>query len=226
MALVTTWSEDSNGVSAGACGFAGSGALLANGYVLTANHVIAADNSIDVPSTCDWDNVLVMFIDNAEEAPSRWYKAEIVATDERRDVALLKITAAVADAPDVSTLPALTIYSETSSPTLGMQLVFMGYPGVGGDTLSLSTGMVSGYDQLEDGTRTLKTDAVLSGGSSGGPGIDGTGRIVGKMSCDGKSNEDFEAYEINKTNFSLSMRFRTAYGACTSSGTISDIHLD
>lgn len=54
----------------------------------------------------------------------------------------------------------------------------------------------------------------------------GTGRIVGKMSCDGKSNEDFEAYEINKTNFSLSMRFRTAYGACTSIGTISGIKLD
>ena len=54
----------------------------------------------------------------------------------------------------------------------------------------------------------------------------GTGRIVGKMSCDGKSNEDFEAYAINKTNFSLSMRFRTAYGSCTSSGTISAIKLD
>lgn len=54
----------------------------------------------------------------------------------------------------------------------------------------------------------------------------GTGRIVGPMSCDGKTNEQFEAEEINQTSFSLSMRFRTIYGSCSSSGAISAIKLN
>ena len=179
MGLVTTWSEDAGYINPAPCGFAGSGVLLAGGYVLTASHVITADYSGDVPPECDWDNILVMFIKSVEAAPDHWYKAILVADDPDRDVALLQITEAIEDAPDISSLPALTVYAEPGPPTLGMQLLFMGYPGIGGDTLSLSVGMVSGYDQLESGVRTLKTDAVLAGGSSGGPGIDALGRIVG-----------------------------------------------
>lgn len=179
MGLVTTWSEDAESISAAPCGFAGSGVLLAGGYVLTASHVIAADYSADVPAECDWDNILVMFIKSVEAAPDHWYKAMLIADDPDRDVALLQITEGIQDAPSISSLPALTVYAEPGPPTLGMQLLFMGYPGIGGETLSLSVGMVSGYDQLETGVRTLKTDAVLAGGSSGGPGIDALGRIVG-----------------------------------------------
>ena len=179
MGLVTTWSEDATTINAGACGYSGSGALLAGGYVLTASHVITANYSNKVPADCDWNNVLVMFVRSVEEAPYYWYKAIIVADDPDRDVALLKINEPIDDAPPISTLPALTVYSEPGAPTLGMQLIFMGYPGIGGETLSLSLGMVSGYDHLQSGVRTLKTDAVLAGGSSGGPGIDARGRIVG-----------------------------------------------
>jgi S1-C subfamily serine protease len=179
MGLVTTWSEDANSINAAACGYAGSGVLLSGGYVLTASHVVTADYSEEVPAECNWSNVLVMFIKSVESAPDYWYKATIVADDPIRDVALLQITEAIDTAPPISSLPALTVYNEIGAPTLGMQLLFMGYPGIGGETLSLSVGMVSGYDRLVSGVRTIKTDAVLAGGSSGGPGIDALGRVVG-----------------------------------------------
>lgn len=192
MGLVTTWSEDSAGVNAAACGFSGSGVLLADGYVLTASHVIEADYTGTVPADCNWGNILVMFIKNVENAPDYWYKATIIADDPVRDVALLHISAPVFDAPAISSLPALTVYAEPGPPTLGMQLIFMGYPGIGGNTLSLSVGMVSGYDQLESGVKTLKTDAVLAGGSSGGPGVDALGRVVGiVMQAGSPSANDF-----------------------------------
>jgi hypothetical protein len=73
MGLVTTWSEDAGYINPAPCGFAGSGVLLAGGYVLTASHVIAADYSADVPAECDWDNILVMFIKCVEAAPDHWY---------------------------------------------------------------------------------------------------------------------------------------------------------
>ena len=179
MGLVTTWSEDANSINAAACGYAGSGVLLSGGYVLTASHVVTADYSEEVPAECNWSNVLVMFIKSVESAPDYWYKATIVADDPIRDVALLQITEAIDTAPPITSLPALTVYNEIGAPTLGMQLLFMGYPGIGGETLSLSVGMVSGYDRLVSGVRTIKTDAVLAGGSSGGPGIDALGRVVG-----------------------------------------------
>lgn len=205
MGLVTTWSESAGDVSAAACGYAGSGVLLTGGYVLTASHVIAADYSNDVPPDCTWGNILVMFIKDLESAPDFWYKATVIADDPERDVALLKISESVADAPPILSLPALTIYNETGAPTLGMQLVFMGYPGIGGETLSLSVGMVSGYDRLETGVKTLKTDAVLAGGSSGGPGIDALGRVVGLvMQAGSPSATDFidcRPYDTNGNGY-------------------------
>ena len=176
---VAHWRESGGSISAFACGVSGSGALLAGGYVLTAAHVINEDYTSDTPAGCNFRDVVVMFVNNIEKAPDFWYKAEIVAKDVNRDVAVLRITDPIDSAPPIASLPALTVYNQGSAAPVGSQLVFLGYPGIGGNTLSLSVGIVSGYDQLADGVRTIKTDAVLAGGSSGGPGVDGDGRIVG-----------------------------------------------
>jgi S1-C subfamily serine protease len=65
---------------------------------------------------------------------------------------------------------------------MGDALWLAGYPTAGGQrsrvTISLSRGIVSGFERGEHGV-LLKTDAELQGGSSGGAALDAQGLLIG-----------------------------------------------
>lgn len=67
------------------------------------------------------------------------------------------------------------------SPDLGAAVVVAGYPGVGGDTLTVTRGTVSGFLDIEDGLGRvwLKTDAEINPGNSGGGALDKNGALIG-----------------------------------------------
>ena len=60
-------------------------------------------------------------------------------------------------------------------PDVGADVRAVGYPE---GSLSVTQGIVSGFRSL-DGFKYLQTDAAVNGGSSGGPLIDSSGRVVG-----------------------------------------------
>lgn len=73
--------------------------------------------------------------------------------------------------------------SENASPTcsavnVGDHLSVLGYPGVGGDTLTITDGIVSGFE-FDYGTRYIKTSAKIEHGNSGGIAIKDSGCVVG-----------------------------------------------
>jgi serine protease Do len=134
----------------------GSGFIIdASGLVVTNNHVIA-----------DADEITVTLSD------SQVYKAELVGTDTKGDVALLRIKAP-------KPLPFVT-FGNSDQMRVGDWVLAIGNPlGLGG---TVTAGIVSArsrninagpYDDF------LQTDAAINKGNSGGPLFNTKGEVIG-----------------------------------------------
>jgi serine protease Do len=133
---------------------AGSGFVIsADGYIVTNNHVVA-----------DATKVTVVFDDGTEQV------AEIVGTDERTDLAVVKIEGT--DLPFVN--------FETESSRVGDWVVAVGNPfGLGG---TVTVGVISGSGRNIGGSNYgdfLQIDAAVNTGNSGGPAFNTKGEVVG-----------------------------------------------
>lgn len=134
----------------------GSGFFIsADGYVVTNNHVV--ENASEVEVTDDAGNS---------------YTAEVIGTDSRTDLALLKVKGNKGDFPFVKLA--------TTEPRIGDWVVAIGNPfGLGG---TVTAGIVSAsgrdigsgpYDDF------LQIDAAVNRGNSGGPTFNLAGEVVG-----------------------------------------------
>ena len=133
---------------------AGSGFVIsADGYIVTNNHVVE-----------DATKVTVVFDDGTEQV------ATIVGTDERTDLAVLKIEGK--DLPFVS--------FETDASRVGDWVVAVGNPfGLGG---TVTVGVISGSGRNIGGSSYgdfLQIDAAVNTGNSGGPAFNTKGEVVG-----------------------------------------------
>jgi S1-C subfamily serine protease len=138
---------------------AGSGFLIDERHIVTNQHVVG-------PA----DNVTVRFHDG-EEAQAR-----VLGTDPSTDVALLELSE---EHEDAAVLP----LGSTESLRIGDPVIAIGSPfGLQG---TVTTGIVSALDRdirAPDGFTidgAIQTDAALNQGNSGGPLLDGAGRVMG-----------------------------------------------
>jgi serine protease Do len=136
----------------------GSGFIVSeDGYVLTNNHVVA-----------NADEILVRMGDRRE------YEAEVVGTDARSDLALLKI--------DAQSLPYLEFETD-GEVQVGEWVLAIGSPF--GLEFSASQGIVSavGRDIPSGGGGNyvpfIQTDVAINPGNSGGPLFNLDGKVVG-----------------------------------------------
>lgn len=134
----------------------GSGFIISDdGYVLTNNHVIA-----------DANDIFVTLTDGKE------YKASVVGTDERTDVALIKI-----EGKDLTPL-------KIGSPAQlkkGQWVLAIGSP-FGLDS-TVTVGIVSAINRdTGDYLPFIQTDVAVNPGNSGGPLINLNGEVVGMNS--------------------------------------------
>jgi serine protease Do len=135
---------------------AGSGFIIsADGYVVTNNHVVE-----------DATKVTVVFEDGTEQI------AEVIGTDERTDLAVLKI--------DGEDLPFVTFESDEEPSRVGDWVVAVGNPfGLGG---TVTVGVISGAGRDIGGSNYgdfLQIDAAVNTGNSGGPAFNTEGEVVG-----------------------------------------------
>jgi S1-C subfamily serine protease len=147
----------------------GSGFVVsASGEIATNAHVVTQGEGRRATRA---DEVYVQFPDGNEVA------AKIVGTDPDYDVALLRVQrdAGVRLHP----LP----LGSSARVTVGQPVAAIGSPF--GERQSLSVGVISAVDRtIESLTRfqisgALQTDAAINTGNSGGPLLDGGGRVVG-----------------------------------------------
>ncbi|MFZ4631863.1 MAG: trypsin-like peptidase domain-containing protein [Patescibacteria group bacterium] len=152
----------------------GSGVIISpDGLLLTNSHVVTVDDNYDGADEVAGYNICLNSAIDKE--PDCNYKAKLIAKDEKLDIALLKIESI----PGLSSLTVFPYinFSTTSSNT-NDEVVALGFPAIGGDTITVTKGIISG--KLNKYSHDwMKTDAVISFGSSGGAAINMKGELVG-----------------------------------------------
>ena len=133
----------------------GSGFIISSdGYVISNNHVVK-----------DADEIIVRLTDRRE------FRAEVVGTDERSDIAVLKI--------DASDLPTVKLGTE-SELKVGEWVLAIGSPF--GFDHSVTAGIVSAIGRSlprENYVPFIQTDVAINPGNSGGPLFNLDGEVVG-----------------------------------------------
>lgn len=132
-----------------------------DGLIITNNHVIAGA-----------DQITVQLSENTKET----YEATLVGSDERTDIALIKIT-------PKTKLPVAVLGSSTSLE-VGEWVAAFGNPF--GHGHSMSKGIISskGRDIAEiNKIPLLQTDASINPGNSGGPLVNTKGQVIGVNSA-------------------------------------------
>jgi serine protease Do len=134
----------------------GSGVIVSpDGYILTNNHVV--DGATDI---------------RVSLADKREFKARVIGTDPKVDIAVVKI--------DATNLPSI-VFGDSTKARVGDYAIAVGDPFGVGQTVTM--GIVSakgrtglGIEQYED---FIQTDAPINPGNSGGALVNDRGELIG-----------------------------------------------
>lgn len=156
----------------------GSGTLLTeDGWILTNHHVV-----LQRDQTTAREAIVSMTLD-AARPPVELFRARVEDSDEALDLALLRVTSGFHGQalPAGYRFPRIELGS-ASSARAGASIRIAGFPDTGGlgtrVTITLTQGIVAGFDALPAG-RVVKTDAEITSGNSGGAALDRAGLLVG-----------------------------------------------
>lgn len=134
----------------------GSGVVMTpDGFILTNNHVV--DGATDVRVTL---------------ADKREFKAKVIGTDPKSDVAVVKI--------DATNLPCITV-ADSSKVQVGDYALAIGNPFGVGQTVTMGIVSATGRSHLgiEDYEDFIQTDAPINPGNSGGALVNDRGELIG-----------------------------------------------
>lgn len=159
----------------------GSGTIVHPKGVIVTNCHVADPRSMGMPSP-PADKLGIAITDRSDQPPVMTYSAQIVAKSPEMDLAVLRIDGRI-DGKSIArlNLPYVEL-GDSDELDLGNMMRIFGYPGIGGETITFTSGSVSGFTQQKDlvkGRAWIKTDATIAGGNSGGTAVDDEGHIVG-----------------------------------------------
>lgn len=158
--------------------WSGSGTIISpDGLILTNAHVAMGDRFYPA------EDLLILLTVAEDALPEAAFYAEVMQADENLDIAVLRPSIDLqGNAVDRGTLnlPFVSL-GDSDALHLGDDILILGYPGIGGETITLTRGEVSGFtSQSGYGNRAfIKTSATIAGGNSGGLALDENNRLVG-----------------------------------------------
>jgi hypothetical protein len=158
--------------------FSGSGTIIdSKGIILTNKHVVT-DEKGGIINTC-----FIGFIKSINDEPD-------FGTKDSPNLAQVKFTTASQDMDSALlylenknglAFPSVNIWNADSNKLkFGEKIEVIGYPGIGGSTVTYTTGDFSGFGSKSDGTNNyIKTTAPLEHGNSGGASYNSAGEFIG-----------------------------------------------
>ena len=159
----------------------GSGSILTKeGYILTNFHVVGDQLTGELYNNSG--NIWIgTSSDDLKQPAEIQYLAEVVEYNRALDLALIKIIStksgeALPANLNLTTLP----IGNAETVQIGQELSIIGFPGLGGDSVTFTKGTVSGFLSDEG---WVKTDAEINFGNSGGAAINQAGELVGVPSA-------------------------------------------
>ncbi len=167
----------------------GSGVIISkDGYILTNNHVVNTSATTSFYQVSQANKITVTLY-NSEES----IEAKLVGTDERTDLAVIKI--------EKDDLPAATL-GNSDSLKVGEFAMAIGNP-LGMES-TVTAGIISALNRTitSDGVtyHVLQTDAAINSGNSGGALVNSKGEVVGINTLKLSSGEGIGfAIPINST---------------------------
>jgi hypothetical protein len=163
----------------------GSGTVMEahKGYILTNYHVLGDEERGELYNEAG-EAIVGVMPTNLRGAPILKYRANVVAGDPELDLALLRITGLVGTARrELPENLGLTAIEQANSDELmiGDPLYVLGYPNLGGNTLTMSQGLVSGFldEDNNEVFEWIKTDAEVNHGNSGGLATNANWEFIG-----------------------------------------------
>jgi S1-C subfamily serine protease len=154
--------------------WSGSGSVIdARGLILTNGHVVDDRSG-------EYEFLGVAVTGRTDEPPELDYRAEIASADYDLDLAVIRIVADMNGNPVTPNLTAIAL-GDSDQVEIGDHLRVLGYPGIGGETITFTEGAVSGFtsERSVDGRAWIKTDATIVGGNSGGMAVNMAGQLIG-----------------------------------------------
>ena len=161
----------------------GSGTIISkDGLILTNSHV-ADPMAMGAPEEESPDALVIELVDTEDQPPVPMYTAKLLASDGTLDLAVIRIDKKLdGSAVNLSSLnlPFVPI-GDSDSVQFGDPVFVFGFPGIGGETITYTSGSVSGFDTMAPiGNRAwMKTDATIAGGNSGGLASNTRAQIIG-----------------------------------------------
>ena len=146
----------------------GSGVIVGDGTRVLTNAHVALTTDSDPPECTSLE---VGLTKSASKEPDEFYQASVIDADELNDLALLEI---------IGLQPGVVqpLEPDFDDLQLGAEIKVLGYPAIGGSTITLTKGTVAGVVTYDSET-FYKVEVTINRGNSGGPMIDGAGRLVG-----------------------------------------------
>ncbi|MEX2158214.1 MAG: serine protease [Dehalococcoidia bacterium] len=164
--------------------WSGSGTVISDeGLILTNAHVV--DNRAD-----EYADLGVAVTEDPNLPPTPSYIAEIAAVDYVLDLAVIRVVSDLDGADATLDLPAVPI-GDSDAVEIGEHIRILGFPGIGGETITFTEGAVSGFTSQRDiaDRAWIKTDSTIAGGNSGGLAVNARGEIIGVPTIAGSSEE-------------------------------------
>ena len=152
------------------CEIAGSGTLVLDGSFILTNAHVATDERGE---PCD---LQVAVVDSPRDTPQWVANAAVIesAIDQDLDLAVVRVVDELGNATELRNRQPIQL-ALSESFAFAQEIKVIGYPGMGGSTISQTSGQVSGFE--ED---FVKTDAKMGPGVSGGAAFSAdTGAFLG-----------------------------------------------